>query len=196
MRTTVSTLLSVLLIACASSQSYDDAESAIRLQSGSTVTFAGVRCFSTVDIHDVDDTSVTLVEFERQIVSRGTGLVRCTGTEDRRLQIAYQAGRGVCIDCELPKDRWAGFAFITVVDPGEKELASAEWQGSRERDGHALLRRFTDDVANLVRRDRGKESRSVTTSSGGTGADGDGIPRRIGGRFKSRHTSMLVATRS
>lgn len=67
------------------------------------------------------------------------------------LAIIYQAGRGTCIDCELPNDQWSGFAFVIVHDRSGHELASAEWQGEGARDGHVLMQKFVDDLSRLLR---------------------------------------------
>jgi len=67
------------------------------------------------------------------------------------LAIIYQGGRGTCIDCELPKDQWSGFAFIIVNDGFEHELASAEWHGEAAHNGNELMQKFVDDLSDLVR---------------------------------------------
>lgn len=136
------------LVACATSP-IKKAEGSIRITAGSREAFREAACYAAPDIVDSDDLSVTVAQFERELARRHVHLHRCGPNERAILAIAYQAGRGVCIDCDLPATRWSGFAFITLMI-GEREVASAEWQGAGADDGRMLLRRFAIDLEELL----------------------------------------------
>src|ERR1051326_1071443 len=99
------------LVACATSP-IKQAEGSIHITAGSREVFREVICYAAPNIVDSDDPDVTVAQFERELERRHVHLRRCGPSDRVTLLIAYQAGRGACIDCDLPTTRWSGFAFI------------------------------------------------------------------------------------
>lgn len=158
MKITLSAVLVLLLMACATSSA---PTSDIRVTAGSSDVFRRAQCYGSSDIRDKDDPRVTRHAFERDVLRRSAFLHLCGSGDKLVLSIAYQAGRGACIDCDPPTNRWSGFAFITISSGGN-ELAAAEWHGEGASDGRILLRRFVDDIWSFVRGGRPNASPSAS----------------------------------
>ena len=120
---------------------------------GSPSEFRGTSCYAAIDVRDEDDARVSLSRLRSQLRKVARDINPCDVYALRSLNIIYQAGRGVCIDCDLPKNQWSGFASITITEGGH-EVAAVEWQGSGATDGLALLSQFTLDLAELLRSGR------------------------------------------
>jgi len=116
---------------------------------GSGVTFRGAACYSEPDIRDANDQNITARSFKRELSKREAHLLPCNVGDTVVLSIAYNAGKGVCIDCEPQPESWSGFAFVTLSENG-KEVAAAEWQGGGASNGRLLLRRFVTDLVLLT----------------------------------------------
>jgi len=118
-------------------------------------------CYTVVDAHDADQRGDTAAELKRRLAAILPDIQPCkTNRAGPSLDLMYQAGRGTCIDCELPMSEWSGFAFIVVTGEHGDELASAEWQGERAKDGHVLMQKFVDDLRALASSSR-KDTRSL-----------------------------------
>lgn len=122
-----------------------------RIHVGTKEVFGQSVCYVPIDAHDTDEVGDMAAELRRRLAITLPKLPPCTAAAAPSLAIIYQAGRGACIDCELPKDQWSGFAFIIVNDSQGHELASAEWQGERAGDGHVLMQKFVKDLGELMR---------------------------------------------
>jgi hypothetical protein len=125
----------------------------MHIHAGSAHDFLSSTCYGAVDVRDDDDARVSLAELQRQLRKLEVDLKPCDINAARSVNIIYQAGRGVCIDCDLPKDQWSGFSSITIIQAGH-EVAAVEWQGSGARSGLGLLNQFSRDLAELIRAGR------------------------------------------
>jgi hypothetical protein len=120
----------------------------MRIHTGALSDFATATCYD-FDAIDNNESGIA-AELTRWLTDQKLSLRKCTSTEDRRLILFYQAGRGVCVDCGSTGAKWSGFAFITVSDRSGHEFASAEWSGGAASNGIQLVRRFADDLLALV----------------------------------------------
>jgi hypothetical protein len=148
----LSLLLLLTMLACGSvprrSVSGD-----MRITSGETAAFGRAHCYTLVQANDAGDKRDVSPDLSRLLAVSLPHLGPCGAERDGlSLTIIYEGGRGVCIDCVLPRpqDQWSGFGFLVVTDQTGREIASAEWQGEGATDVQALLRRFADDLVELL----------------------------------------------
>lgn len=135
---------------CTAEDSEQRGKSYLKVHAGSQTAFASAACIKTLEARDRDKPDVE--KFIVDLLERAPRpLRRCGGTEAAELLVSYEAGLGVCIDCDnAAKGTRSAFALLSVVDPAGKELAAAEWQDWRGGSPHAIARRFVSALSDLT----------------------------------------------
>lgn len=138
----------ILITGCASNAA-SIPDTFIRIDSGGRAAFHDVRCLAAIEMFEQRSRLRSSIEAE---VRTRLELPACDrANNDLGLDIVYQAGPGVCIDCVETPDGWSGFAFIVVSATGERERAGAEWHGSSASSGKQLRDAFIRDLLKLIR---------------------------------------------
>jgi hypothetical protein len=147
-------LLSACVVACNTSSVWwpwrqPARAGSVRIHSGSVEDFRRVDC---VRIEGTDTESGADVSRHVLRELRGIGVHECgASTVGAQLRAFYQAGPGVCIDCEEPsKALRSGFALIAVERDGS-ERARAEWQYTAGGSANAAAAAFGRELVKLLR---------------------------------------------
>jgi hypothetical protein len=111
---------------------------------------ATTRCYTALDVMDRDQPNVDQY-LRRRLSHYRPPIMPCRGARPS-LAVGYQAGRGVCIDCDQPGPGWSGFAFVVIYDDSGNEIESFEWQGSGGLNGRVLVEAFAQDLEKLLSR--------------------------------------------
>lgn len=116
---------------------------------GKAAQFASARCHD-LSARDEDARINVGLYLEKLLSERLPMLPRCRGDEWPRLDMSYEAGYGVCIDCGGTKrDPRSAFAGIALAVGRGKYIASAEWQYWRGGTAELVAQQFVFDLANL-----------------------------------------------
>jgi hypothetical protein len=125
----------------------------VAIGAGSEGLFLNVTCVRTLDARDIDS-SANIRRYILDNLRSDKRLPGCESPQEYQLLISYEAGNGVCIDCDgKHSSRRSAFAILAVVDANGKELASAEWQDWRGGSDYQVADRFIVDLRHLVNGD-------------------------------------------
>jgi len=156
--TTTLIAIATTLVACCATVRVDDShrrasrrsDHYVVVDAESEIVFRKVRCLGTLEARDTDSSA----DMHRYILHtlRSDGrLRRCESPQAYQLLASYEAGNGVCIDCDVIRSNGrSAFATLTVVDANGRDLASAEWQDWQGGSEHQVADRFIADLRRLM----------------------------------------------
>ena len=152
-------VFSAFLLACASSGdprdrvvtdfTPDNPKNYLIVHEGKVAQFANGKCY-TLRAEDEDARINIALYLEKLLAERLPMLPRCRDEEWPGLELSYNAGYGVCIDCGGTKnDPRSAVGGIALVIGREKCIASAEWQYWRGGTAELVAGQFVFDLSNL-----------------------------------------------
>lgn len=145
-------LLSAAIVRCASSSFTPAIDAApagrVRVHSGSAEDFHTSECVR-IEASDTASAVDVKTRITRHLLAADIPL--CITDSGAQVHVFYQAGPGVCIDCDAPPGtpRW-GFALIALERNG-KEIGSAEWQYAGGGTAETAAASFSRALIELLR---------------------------------------------